>query len=101
MTETELRIAAVLSGLIILAGLAIAGWAVRTNAQRSFLAQGMFFVMLGLAFLVMLVLPGGILRTSLAGAFLFGAMGWALAQFTFLRSERREREGGPLRASGE
>lgn len=72
MTETELRIAAVLSGLIILAGLAIAGWAVRTNAQRSFLAQGVFFVMLGLALLVMLVLPGGILRTSLTGAFLLG-----------------------------
>jgi hypothetical protein len=57
----------------------------------------MFLLMLGLALLFMFVLPEGVLRTCLAGALVLGAMGWALAQFRFLLSERRERKGDPER----
>jgi hypothetical protein len=90
MTDSELKVAAVLAAVIALGGLATAGWAIRAG-QRVFLAQGMFLLMLGLALLALSLLPQGVLRTSLSGALSLGGLGWVVAQFWFLRIERRER----------
>jgi membrane protein implicated in regulation of membrane protease activity len=58
------------------------------------LAQGMFFFELGLAFLVLALLPEGTMRTVAATTFLVGALVSAGMQYKLLRTEKRERREG-------
>jgi hypothetical protein len=88
MTETELRIAAVLSGLIACGGLATAIWAFKAE-QRVFQAQGIMLLMVGLTLLALSLLPQGVLRTFLVMAFSGVGFGCMAAHFWFLRIERR------------
>jgi hypothetical protein len=94
MTETELRVAAVISGLITLGGLGITAWAIKAE-EKLFFAQGMFVLMLGLTLLALSLLPEGILRTSLAVALSIGAMAWVPMYLKILRDERRKPDGTP------
>ena len=65
--------------------------AVRSDLPRSMLAQGVFFVELGLAFIAQTVLPEGVMRASVATAFAISAIVTATVQYKLQRTERRER----------
>lgn len=93
MTDMELQIGAILSGLIALAGLTIATWAIKAG-EKVMMAMGMFLLMNGLGLLVLTLVPLGVLRTSLSMALFIGAMGWVVTQFHYIRIERRQRDPG-------
>lgn len=93
MTEVELQMGAILSGLIALGGLTIATWAIKAG-HRVMMAMGMFLLMNGLSLLVLYLAPLGVLRTSLSVALSIGAMGWIVTHLHFIRIERRQRDPG-------
>jgi hypothetical protein len=69
-------------------------WAVLDAAlPRYLVAQGLCFVALGLAFVVMAAMPHGVYRTSLGWVFVVSAIWAAIVQYRLMRAERGNAEG--------
>jgi len=71
-----------------------AAWGVRAGVPRSMMAQGLFFIELGLAFVVLAVLSPGLTRTALASVFALSAIWTGAVQHRMLRADRRGQRGG-------
>lgn len=82
-------------GLVVFgcAEFAWAAWDVK-GAPRSMMLQGVLFIELGLAFVVLEALSPGVMRTSLASAFALSAIWTGTAQHRVMRAERRGQQGG-------
>lgn len=84
-------------GLVVF-GCVQTAWAIwevgEAGAPRSMMLQGVLFIELGLAFVVLEALSPGVMRTSLASAFALSAIWTGTAQHRMMRAERRGQQGG-------
>lgn len=85
-------IAIVVFGCVQTAG---AAWGiVEEGWPRSLLFQGMLLIELGLAFVALAVLSPGVMRSSIAGAFIVSGIWTGITAHRLMRAERREQQGG-------
>ncbi len=78
----------VMGGALIVAwGVVEVVWALVADLPRSQIAQGLFFIELGLAFLAMALLQPGVMRSSVAGALGVSAFISAVMQYRLVRAE--------------
>jgi hypothetical protein len=68
-------------------------WDVKA-APGSMILQGILFIELGLAFVVLEAMSPGVMRTSMASAFALSGIWTGIAQHRMMRAERREQQGG-------
>lgn len=74
-------------------GIAELVWSVRWELPRYMVAQGLFFIELGLGFVVQAAMPDGIVRTALAMTLYSGAIWTAFVQYKMTRAARRGEQG--------
>lgn len=78
----------VIGSLVAIYGAGETVWAVLSNMPRWMVAQGTFFLELGLSFVFLEILPEGTMRSTLAGAFAVSALVSALFQHKLMRAAR-------------
>lgn len=82
----------ILAGAILtVLGSLEAVWAITTNGRRSLLAQGVVFIQLGLVFLIMALMPNGVMRNAIGITMAVSTLLSVGMQLKLLRTERRER----------
>lgn len=84
--------------VIVVFGCIQSAWAiwevVEAGAPRSLIFQGILLIEVGLAFVALAAMSPGVMRSSMAGAFIVSGIWTGIAQYRMMRAERREQQGG-------
>ena len=83
---------------IVVFGCIQTAWAVwevvEAGAPRSLIFQGVLLIEVGLGFVALAAMSPGVMRSSIAGAFIVSGILTGIAQYRMMRAERREQQGG-------